>query len=173
MKTKKLLPLVFIAVFACFTNQSHAQISAGANLGFFKILEDGSDAQFGFNLTGKYALTENIKVGANLGYYVKSYEYWGTTMKSSIMPFMALAEYGFSIDKIKPYVGADVGIYRIAVHAGGSTEGNSYFGFAPVVGCNYELTSKIWLNANMKFHVITGDISTNAFGLLIGAIYNL
>jgi len=59
------------------------------------------------------------------------------------------------------------------VHAGGSTEGNSYFGFAPVVGCNYELTSKIWLNANMKFHVITGDISTNAFGLLIGAIYNL
>jgi hypothetical protein len=90
------------------------------------------------------------------------------------MPVTLLAEYGLSFNQIKPYAGVDLGLYRFGIHYSGDSDSEGYFGFAPVVGCNYELTKKIWLNANMKLHVIMTDGDTETgFGFLVGAFYNL
>ena len=74
---KKLMTIFGAVLFASllFSNEAKAQVSVGANLGMFKSFTEGSDAQLGFNLNGKYSINDKIRVGGNLGYYFKSYDF--------------------------------------------------------------------------------------------------
>ena len=89
-----------------------------------------------------------------------------------------LFEYYFKGDKVKPYVGAGLGLYNYKISydaMGGSySDSKSYFGFAPVIGVMYELSEKISLLGNLKFHYVAtdGDAAT-MIGIHFGAVYNI
>ena len=88
------------------------------------------------------------------------------------MPITALFEYSFSDNDFSPYAGADIGIYRFGFSGGGESSANGYFGLAPVVGFNYNLSDKLLLNANLKYHyIMTEGESTSAFGVNAGVCY--
>jgi hypothetical protein len=169
---KKVITIFGAVLFASllFTNEAKAQVSVGANLGMFKSFTEGSDAQLGFNLYGKYSINDKIRVGGNLGYYFKSYDFFGSKLRSFTMPITALFEYSFSDNDFSPYAGADIGIYRFGLSGGGGDVLN--FGLAPVVGFNYNLSDKLLLNGNLKYHYIMSEgESTSAFGVNAGVCY--
>ena len=171
---KKLMTIFGAVLFASllFSNEAKAKVSVGANLGMFKSFTEGSDAQLGFNLNGKYSINDKIRVGGNLGYYFKSYDFFGSKLRSFTMPITALFEYSFSDNDFSPYAGADIGIYRFGFSGGGESSANGYFGLAPVVGFNYNLSDKLLLNANLKYHyIMTEGESTSAFGVNAGVCY--
>ena len=162
---KKITMALTAMMVVLFAFQSQAQISLNGTVGMFKSTTSGSDAQWGFNLAGKYNLNDKMRIGANIGYYSTSVTLFNMTLTSSSMPITGLFEYRFAEDGIAPYVGADFGIYRFALSsnaAGSSTISNSYLGFAPVVGLDFGITDNISLNANYKFHYVLSDISSTS-----------
>lgn len=66
---KKILTIGAVFIWCLSFNHAKSQVSGGLNLGVFKTLVDGtlneSDAQFGFNLNGKYELSDKMRIGAN------------------------------------------------------------------------------------------------------------
>jgi hypothetical protein len=163
--------LVVFAMF-CFallsSNESKAQVSGSVTAGFLKFSD--ADPMFGWNLAGKYNINDDIRVGLNVGRY--SVDFIGDA-KYFIMPITGLFEYSFSQEKISPYAGIDLGLYRSGVSGGSTTISSTSFGFAPAAGLNYGINEKLSLNANAKYNVILfeGD-SGSAFGLNAGVVYN-
>lgn len=152
---KKILFKSFFLVLTVFAfSNASAQLSVNGNLGMLQI-EDAEDAQLGVNVAVKYAINDNINVGAYAGYYTKSYE---GDISFSTMPIGGLFEYSFSDAEFSPYAGANVGIYRIAFDALGITASESNLGFAPVIGANYSLSNNLSINLNGKYHYITTDV---------------
>ena len=100
-----------LVVFFFFTNQAKAQGSVGANVGLYKSFKQGSDVILGFNLNGKFYINENMRVGANIGYYAKSV----LGIRSFIMPITGLLKYSFRDNDFSPYIGGDMGIYRVGL----------------------------------------------------------
>jgi hypothetical protein len=171
---KKISTLSFVTLFCLAFNNVNSQVSIGANLGVFKTLVENSDAQYGINLSGKFAINEKIRVGANLGYYFRSYDLLGSTMRSFTMPITGLFEYSFNDNDFSPYAGADIGLYRLGVSGGGESSALGYLGLAPVVGFNYAISDKLLINANLKYHFILTEVeSTTAVGLNAGLTFKL
>ncbi len=157
---KKLFILAMF--FAFFIGKNNAQISSGVNLG--TLITDG-ESIFGLSLNGKYELNKKLKVGANLGYFSKKYEFFGTSVRSSIMPITGLVEYKIVENILNPYAGMDLGFYRFGV-AGFSA---MYLGLAPTAGINYDIDSKLSVNANFKYHYILSSEITSASILNVNA----
>lgn len=149
---------------------SNAQFSVGANLGGMKILRAGFDGLlFGGNIVGKYKLNEKINVGINIGYSTKSY--YGERL--FIQPITGLFEYNFSSNKLSPYAGADIGLYRYGYNYSGYTYAESYFGFAFCGGINYSISEKLKLNSNLKFnYIVSSWESIPTLGINIGVLYH-
>lgn len=169
---KKLITLTLVAC-GFMSTQLKAQSAVGINLGMYKPSADGSDAQLGAQLSFKHSISDQIRIGANIGYYSKSSnEILGIKYSYSTMPITGLFEYAFSDGDLAPYAGADLGIYRFGSKiSGGSGSSNSNIGFAPVAGANYTLSDNLALNVNFKYHVIFFDGgNTSAIGLNAGAI---
>ncbi|MBI2271447.1 MAG: porin family protein [Bacteroidetes bacterium] len=173
MNLTKILSIALVGLVLVSSNQSKAQVSIGANLGVFKFTAEGSDAQFGFNLSGKYEINDKIRVGANLGYYFKTYDFLGSKLRSFTMPITGLIEFSFSDNNFSPYAGADIGIYRFGLSGNeGSSLVNGYFGIAPVAGFNYSLSDNLLINTNIKYHyVLSDEQATSAFGVSAGIFY--
>ena len=149
-----------------------AQFNAGVNLGMFHPLEEGAKTQLGFNVSGKYSFSEKMRLGANIGYYSKSQTEFGTKISSFSMPITALVEYKFTSGDLSPYIGADIGSYRLGAKSDNLTVSENYFGIAPVFGVDYSLSEKLLLNGNMKLHYILSEgESTSVFGLNVGVAY--
>ena len=165
MKTLKITLLTVIL--ACMSvNNTNAQSSIGVNLGLYNSLEEGADSQFGFNLAGKLAISDQIRVGANIGYYFKSYEFGG---RSFTMPITGLFEYSFNDEDFSPYAGIDLGIYRFGFSYDGNSDSQGYFGLAPVFGFNFSVADNLLLNFNAKYHYIMSEgESTSALGINAG-----
>lgn len=148
-----------------------AQVSAGGGIGMFKLLpQDGIefDAMFGFNLSGKFDINENMAVGLDFGRYATS----EGPLTFFISPITGTFEYRFMTDGFMPYAGAGLGMYRIGFRYDGESESDSYFGVAPTVGADYGLSDNLFLNANFKYNVIfTEDESSSAIGLNAGIRY--
>jgi len=165
----KKLSVLFIAMFCLFSFTANAQISGGATLGLQAPMGDFADAAnmgVGINLFGKYMLSENMAVGANLGYNRFGGEEWNFgdgdyDVSYSMIPITGLFEYHFGGDAIKPYVGADLGMYSFGarVKYAGESESDSdlYFGLAPVAGILYDLNESLKLCANIKLHNIFAE----------------
>lgn len=162
MKKTNFILMFSLVTSMFFTFKVNAQFSLVPNIGVLKLKD--IDPQFGFHLAGKYTLKENISLGANIGYYFKSED--GLTLFS--MPLTGLFEYSLTSSKFSPYVGADVGLYRIGISGGGETISTSNFGMAPVIGFNYTIAQKISLNSNFKYHYILTDEETTS-GIAINA----
>jgi outer membrane protein W len=165
---KNLFTLSLAALMCVCLNNANAQGSLGANLGIYKSFVENSDAQIGFNLSGKYDINEQIRVGANLGYYFKSYD----GLRSFTMPITGLFEYSFNDNDFSPYAGTDFGLYRIGLSGGGESIAEASIGFAPVVGFNYSLSDNLKLNGNLKYHyILTSQASSSAIGFNAGICY--
>ncbi len=167
MKKKLVLSTLMLSLFTLATiNETKAQVQATANLGLINV-SDFEFSYLGFNLAPKYSLSEKLRLGANLGFYFKSFEGGGML---TLMPISGLVEYSLTTNTFSPYLGADVGFYRF----GFDGESESQLGFAPAAGFNFALSEKMGINANAKYHYIMGDegeslgaIGINA-GLTIG-----
>ena len=153
----KKLTLLFISLFCFFSFSANAQIYGGATIGLQAPsgdFGDFADMGFGINLNGKYMFKENMAVGLNLGYNRFAGEI--SDMSFSMIPVTGLFEYHFGGDVVKPYVGADLGIYSFGgkIKYEGVTESSSelYFGFGPVAGILYDLKENLRLCANIKMH---------------------
>ncbi len=72
MKNRLLIPILFFSFFSLVSvNESKAQLSATANLGFLNI-SDYEINLFGLNVAGKYSISEKLRAGLNLGVFIKS-----------------------------------------------------------------------------------------------------
>ncbi len=149
-------------------NSARAQFSLGANLGLFRPNYENAESLFGINLAGKYSVNEKMRAGLNLGYYFKSFEGDG---RFFYQPITGLFEYSFSENAFSPYAGVDVGFYRNGFSGDGETFATSALGLAPVAGFNYELSDKLSLNTNLKYHyILTEGESTGVIGVNAGVV---
>jgi len=160
MKIKSLLLVAIIAM----SFAANAQIKLGAGLGLAIPMGDflGKDYTnmgmgFGLNVTGTYMLNDNMGVGAGVGYYTMSNKD-DSKGKINITPVVGNFTYYFGGDAIKPYAGADLGIYMVkGEYDGTEVFSLSQIGFAPTVGAEYGLNDMLAINANLKYCYITGD----------------
>jgi outer membrane protein W len=182
---KKLSVILFV-LFCFLCNNANAQIVGGATLGLQAPVGDfgdGTKMGFGINVTGKYFLKENMAVGLNLGYNRFGIEDYGwdeydVKASASMVPITGLFEYHFAGSNIKPYIGADLGLYRygwkVKYEGESESDGEVYFGFAPVAGILYEISESLSFCANIKFHNVFSDGDTASwFGINAGVIIPL
>lgn len=149
---KKVYSILVVAL-VLLSFQSVAQIAVGVNLGINKSTEENSEALFGGELNVKYDFTDNVRGGANLGFYQKSDEVFGVKFRSSLVPFSVFGEYLFLEDGFRPYVGLHLGALRAGFKSGNTNSSQSYFSLTPTVGADYMVTDQIGINANIKFGV--------------------
>lgn len=157
--------------------QAHAQFSAGLQVGMYSPTEKNSDAQYGVNINGKYNINQQLRVGINIGYFLRSYSTVVGEASTYTSPLSIFGEYSFGTDQFRPYVGADLGSYTLGLKILGVSASESFLGFAPVAGFDYSLSEKLLLNGNLKFHVVTGSTSsgssssTSALSVLVGLMF--
>jgi hypothetical protein len=170
---KKVLVLIF-AFLCIIVFNAQAQIDVGATIGLqipTGSFGDGVKTGFGFNLVGKYNLNSNIALGLNLGDQFFGIKDDGSF---SVVPITGLFEYHFGTGKLKPYLGADLGLYIETAKEGSFKSTKTYFGFAPVGGILYGINEKLSFCANLKFtDVLSEGESTTWFGINAGIIYKI
>lgn len=195
MKLKLFYPLLlsFSSLVSVSSGQIQAGITFGAELpvGSFN---DLFNAGPGLGIAGKYALDDYLSLGANLHFNAFSGNRYhnpndGKNWKNraSITGFTGLFEYNFSTEKLKPYMGADLGLYFWGLKYYYSyywfnpghpsyvydyrRETGTELGFAPCGGIYYDLTEQLVLNANVKFHLMVTETGLNYMGINAGMFY--
>lgn len=149
---KKIQSFILIGM-SILSFQGLAQLSIGAGVGLLKTTEENSEAHFGGELALKYDLSDAFRIGVNLGFYQDAQEVFGTKFKSSLAPISVLGEYQFLDGKFKPYAGLHLGLMRAGYKVGNSSDSESYFSIAPVLGAGYEVTDNIGINLNFKYAI--------------------
>ncbi|MGD1893745.1 MAG: outer membrane beta-barrel protein [Cyclobacteriaceae bacterium] len=187
--------LVYTLLFIIFGFQAaNAQLSTGMTLGPTVPVGKFSDiAGVGFNFTieSRYALTENLNVGLNIGYvrngYAKdlrngietvlSQRAGGnielSTARYSAVPVTLVGEYIFGDNELRPFAGLELGGYivsnKLAVERGGEeTDSNTALGLGIMGGALYEIADELDVMATLKFTTTTGAID---FGEKRGVTY--
>ena len=179
---KTLILIVAFIVFIVFSTQ--AQINVGATVGVqipTGSMADGMKTGFGFDLLGKYMLNENLAVGVDIGWArfgTEDLDYEDVEASGQFIPLTALAEYHFGTGKVKPFVGADLGLYIFKVKAKyqgiSASTSESYFGFAPLAGIEYDIKDNLAFTANLKYnYILIEDDDGSYFGINVGIIYKL
>lgn len=169
--------ILLVAAMLLIFGIAQAQINVGATIGAqipTGNFSDGFKTGFGINAVGKYMLNENMALGLNLGY-----SRFGTSVEGfsgSMIPITGLFEYHFGTGNIKPYIGADLGLYdymvKIKILGESSSDSKIYFGFAPTAGALYGLSDNLSLCANLKYNYVTTEgHAATWLGINVGAIY--
>ncbi|MDD4225656.1 MAG: outer membrane beta-barrel protein [Mariniphaga sp.] len=178
----KKFKFLFVGLFAFFAVSVQGQIQVGGTVGLQMPLGDFGDAfdpGFGIHAVGKYFFQENMAVGLNLGYSKFGSDF--EDFSSSMVPVTALFEYHLNPagdGKIKPYVGADAGLYSYGVKMkflGESiSESDMYFGIAPTAGVLYEISDVLSLCGNLKYNLVFSEgESISYLGINVGILYSL
>lgn len=145
---------ILMVVGALLSFQSMAQVSVGLNLGINKSTQDNAEALLGGELNLKYDFTDNVRGGANLGFYQKSEEALGIKVTSSAVPFSVFGEYMFLEDNFRPYAGIHLGAFRAGGKVGNSSISETYFSLTPTVGADYMVSDQLGINFNIKYGVV-------------------
>jgi hypothetical protein len=180
MKKVSFLVLALLGIYASSIN---AQFNLGGTIGVqipVGSMADGMKTGFGFDVIGKYMLNENLALGVDVGWARFGVEDIGiedVEASGQFIPVTALVEYHFNTSgKVKPYVGADLGLYvfKIKAKSGGvsASTSDSYFGLAPIVGIDCTINSTLDFIANLKYNyvVVEGD-DGQYLGINAGLIY--
>ena len=188
-------------------------IENGSNSSGINNLVGTANSGTGGGLFAKYFINENMAIGVSFNYL----SFTGQEIKMNLLnpfPFVTLPsitgsftsmpialtyDYYFGTDKIKPFVGIELGyITTNATHnfpgmytSSGSDSSQtvklSGFFVAPVVGCTYAVTDNIDILASLKYGIgmnkldfdkvanspNVGIPSTSYLGLNIGVAYNI
>jgi opacity protein-like surface antigen len=162
--------IVAFLVFIVFNSQ--AQFNVGATIGLqipTGTMGDVLKTGFGFDLLGKYMLNENVAVGVDIGWSRYGIDMSGYDVPSgydvsgsgSYVPITGLIEYHFVTGKVQPFVGADLGLYiakaTVKVQGVSVSDSQTNFGFAPVVGIQYDIKDNMAFTANLKYNYILAD----------------
>ena len=175
---KKVILVVF-ALVGFMTMNVQAQMAVGATVGLQVPMGDfaeGTNMGFGITVIGKYMVKDNLALGVSVGY-----SQFGTDVDDvnfSIRPITGLVEYHFGTEGIRPYVGADVGVYtakaNIKSQGVNVSASESYLGFAPTGGVIFGKSESLSFMANVKYNVmLTDETSTGWIGINFGAIFQL
>ena len=173
---KKFLVITAFLASSFLINNAGAQISVGATFGpnFFT-----GNSNIGFTLSGKYQVQEKMIAGLNLGYSSMGSFNLGylNSTSFSLIPISGLFEYHFGGEKIKPYVGGDLGLYTYRVSSKvneiKTSYSNTYLGIAPTAGALYDINDKLSLCANFKYNIILSSGSGAFSALNFGVVYKL
>ncbi|PWH84659.1 porin family protein [Brumimicrobium oceani] len=190
MKRNLLITSLLILFFSA-TAISQIGIKGGFALGE-PLNDNASNMHLGFDVGVTYDITENITAEILLESLNRkeslSIPFFGTIdIKSNVMPVTIGGHYKFLTDKIQPYAGLNLGIYRFKSEAFGTSASESYFGFQPKAGISLEITENIFIDLTAKYHIAftpstiqtdefgnsTGQSNSNTtiFGANIGVIY--
>jgi hypothetical protein len=174
----KKIRLLLLALLGFIAITVQGQILGGITIGPqipMGDLSDGFKVGFGFHVVGKYMLKENMAVGLNLGYSKFGSDYEGVSC--SFMPITGLFEYHFGTGNIKPYVGADLGLYNVGAKVKymgiSSSDSEIHLGFAPTGGVLYGLTDLLSLCGNLKYNLVFQDETSSFLGINVGVIYKI
>jgi opacity protein-like surface antigen len=162
-----------------FTPKAQAQVQLGINIGAGLPMDDDFsdffETGFGGNFKFNYFIKDNVALGANLGYY--SFDVEGPAdWNLNIIPLTFHAEYYFSKDKIKPFLGGGLGLYfkSIGDDDGLFDDNDAYddtdFGLNLGGGLLFNVSNKLDLGVDLRFHVIE---DTSFAGLNFGLYFDL
>ena len=178
------LRILVVAIFSLVTFNVSAQIGIGGTLGLtmpMGDLGDGLNTGLGFNVMGKYSLSENMAVGASVGY--SSFGTESENFSFGVIPITGLFEYSFGSGVFKPYLGSDLGLYmfrtKVTFFGNSSSSSDTYFGFAPTGGVMYEISNNLSICGNLKYNMVFAkdalDNSTTStwLGINAGIIFKL
>ena len=167
---KKLIQLAFAATLIFAAQSSFAQVSVSAGVGLFKF--EDADGEIGPQFAVNYNVSDKLRIGANLGYYTKSYDFIGEKITSINFPIALSGEYAFSTEKISPYVGVDLGILRAGSRYDGTSEfGDSALNLASKAGLNIGLSDDFGINVHAKYHIFKYDgYSFSGISLNLGVV---
>ncbi len=171
--------ILLISAMSLIFSISQAQVELGVTVGAqipTGDLGNGTKTGYGLNVVGKYFVKEDIAFGLNLGYSRFKTDAEGVSF--SIVPITGLFEYYFSSQKVRPYVGADIGAYSFGakVEYMGISESESkiYFGFAPTGGLLCRINGQLSFCANLKYHYVTSEGSASTWlGVNAGVVIKL
>ena len=165
---------VLLLTTSLFHNKVNAQFGAGAQLGLFNPLGDGSaDASFGVNLPVRFGITDEINLGVNLGYYFSRTQVLGITTTGYTAPLLATFEYKFGTNDFTPYASFDGGLYVLGFTGDIASGNSSEIGIAPGAGGLYEINRELFFDISFKYHLIftEGTNNSSALGANLGIIY--
>lgn len=153
------LQILAIALFCIVTFSAKAQMNIGATVGITLPMGDfgnGLETGFGFNAIGKYNLSDNMAIGASVGY--SSFGTGSDNLSFGVIPVTGLLEFSFGSGALKPYIGADLGMYifmtKFTFMGSSSSSTDAYFGLAPTGGIMFDITSNLSLIGNLKYNMV-------------------
>ncbi len=172
--------MALVVLTGLLATKANAQIQLGLSGNHFSGTENGakfSDGYWGGGVTGRYFIVPKFAVGLNGRYFARSES--GLTI--NLIPITGQAEFFFTEGKVRPYVGAETGVYivKAKVSAGGfnGSSSESFFGAAPKAGIQFMFTDKIGLDLNAGYHLIfpkeDGDETDKTLILGAGLVFNL
>ena len=173
------LRILVVAIISFVTFSASAQIGIGGTVGLTLPMGDfgnGLKTGFGFNAIGKYNLSDNMAIGASVGY--SSFGTGSDNLSFGVIPITGLFEYSFGSGAFKPYLGSDLGLYmfrsKVTFFGNSSSSSDTYFGFAPTAGATYEFKSNLSFCANLKYNFVMSDNSNSTWlGINAGIIFKL
>lgn len=164
MKKIKCLLILIVLV----STVSYGQISAGGGLGLLTPMGNNSgDSQFGLNLMGRYEVSNEINIGANIGYFQNSHSQsvLGNTFKTVAfsVPISITAEYLFSNNDFRPYASADLGLFTFGARINGNSSSSSYLTLAPGAGGRYAINRDLSLDFSLRYNLVFISNKTSGF----------
>jgi len=173
------LQILVVAIISFVTFSANAQIGIGGTLGLTMPMGDfgtGLKTGFGFNAIGKYNLSDNMAIGASIGY--SSFGTGSESLSFGVIPITGIFEYSFGEGAFKPYIGSDLGFYmfrsKITFLGTSSSATNTYFGFAPTAGVLYDISDNLSFCANAKYNFVMSENSNSTWlGINAGVIFKL
>lgn len=134
--------------------------------GFFNISDSDLGAQTGFFTSVKFGLSSRLRMGAAIGYFSRGEDsssgFSPGKITNSTLPVLGLLELNLT-DKgpFLPFLGMHAGIFSLSTkyesRFGGGETRNSYFGFSPIAGVNYNIGERLLITAQLKYNYIFAD----------------
>lgn len=152
-----------------------AQVSLGAGVapaipvGDFRQF---TNVGFGFNLKGRYVISERLGLGLGVGWYNFNTPY--DEINYRITPITATIEYYFSsINQPTPYIGLDIGSYTFNYRDYIFRVSDPYFGLAPTLGISYPLSDQFLFDGNVQCSLIFSNFENTIYiPIHLGMRYN-
>lgn len=173
---KSMSRLLLLGLFALVANVGYGQSNFGIGLSGSVLIPvsgefDGSSAElsdvvktgFGGTIHFRYFATDDLRLSLNVGLAGHELDDDDETVLEFV-PITLSADYAFGTSSIRPYVGAEAGVFltrfRDALLISGrrdDTDAEAYFGVAPVVGVRAPITDNLDVDLNAKYLLIFID----------------
>ncbi|QHV94187.1 hypothetical protein [Spirosoma endbachense] len=162
--------LTSVCLFVLIAHSALAQFSVGINGSVASSDVEGSETFYGGGLNAKIFPTSNFAIGLGIKAFGESRKFSaaGQTLEYSagIIPITALVDYYFTDGFLRPYVGAEVGVYAVAssikFNGQESSKVNSTNGgVAPKIGLLLAI-GNLGIFAEGAYNIIFGNKDGNA-----------